>query len=178
MIRRVAMALVVVAVALGVPAGVSAQLDPKAVLFTKPEDLKFVKNAAGTQETAVLFGDPTKEDTQLSVNKAKWIQKVMEGGALEDHEKIFLAIRGVGGDPATLTATLAGKTQAQINDIAKKFKEDFSQHSFLTVAGMVDPFEHRHAALDDRVEETLGKRGERRHPQPLIDRCLLYDCGA
>ena len=61
MTRRVAMAFVVLAVVLNVPASVSAQLDPKAVLFTKPEDIKFVKNAAGTQETAVLFGDPAKE---------------------------------------------------------------------------------------------------------------------
>ena len=52
MIRRVAMAFVVAAAVLSVPAGVSAQLDPKAVLVTKPEDIKWVKNAAGTQETA------------------------------------------------------------------------------------------------------------------------------
>ena len=61
MTRRVAMACVVMAGLLTVPANLSAQLDPKAVQFTKPEDIKFVKNAAGTQETAVLFGDPTKE---------------------------------------------------------------------------------------------------------------------
>ena len=53
------------------PAGVSAQLDPKAVQFTKPEDIKWVKNAAGTQETAVLFGDPTKEGPY--VIRLRWL---------------------------------------------------------------------------------------------------------
>ena len=37
-----------------------SQLNPKAVEFQKPGDIKFVRNAAGTQETAVLFGDPAK----------------------------------------------------------------------------------------------------------------------
>jgi hypothetical protein len=36
------------------------QIDPKAVEFTRPGDITFVRNPAGTQETAVLFGDPAK----------------------------------------------------------------------------------------------------------------------
>ena len=57
MIRRVAMAFVVLAGALAMPAGVGAQIDGKAVQAIKPEDMKWVKNAAGTQETVTLFGD-------------------------------------------------------------------------------------------------------------------------
>jgi hypothetical protein len=56
-----ALALVVLTVVL-LPGTLSsqAQLNPKAVEFQKPGDIKFVRNAAGTQETAVLFGDPEK----------------------------------------------------------------------------------------------------------------------
>ena len=40
--------------------GSQGQVNPKAVEFSKPDEIKFVRNAAGTQETAVLFGDPNK----------------------------------------------------------------------------------------------------------------------
>ena len=56
-----ALALTGMAIVL-LPGTISSQgkLDPKAVQFQNPEEIKFVRNAAGTQETAVLFGDPDK----------------------------------------------------------------------------------------------------------------------
>ena len=60
MIRRVAMVCVVMAGVLSVPANLSAQLDSKAVQVTKPEDIKWVRNAAGTQET----GHPVRRSHQ------------------------------------------------------------------------------------------------------------------
>ena len=38
----------------------AADLDRTAIEFTAPADIKWVKNAAGTNEQAVLFGDPSK----------------------------------------------------------------------------------------------------------------------
>ena len=38
----------------------AADIDRTAVDFVAPEDIEFVRNAAGTNEQAVLFGDPTK----------------------------------------------------------------------------------------------------------------------
>ena len=40
--------------------GSAPQIDSKAVEFITPDNIKWVKNAAGTNETAVLFGDPEK----------------------------------------------------------------------------------------------------------------------
>jgi hypothetical protein len=43
-----------------VPAGHCADLDRTAVEFTPPAEIKWVRNAAGTNEQAVLFGDPSQ----------------------------------------------------------------------------------------------------------------------
>ena len=92
MIRRVALAFVVLAGVLSVPASVSAQLDPKAVLFTKPEDIKWVKNAAGTQETATLFGDPTKEGPY--VIRLRWLPGNMSQPHSHPNDRFFVVISG------------------------------------------------------------------------------------
>ena len=47
-------------VVLAVPAISTSDIDRTAVSFVAPADIKFVRNEAGTNETAVLFGDPTK----------------------------------------------------------------------------------------------------------------------
>ena len=44
------------------PSGDAADIDRGAVDFTTPADIKWVRNAAGTNEQAVLFGDPSKPD--------------------------------------------------------------------------------------------------------------------
>ena len=92
MTRRVAMACVVMAGLLTVPANLSAQLNPKAVQFTKPEDIKWVKNAAGTQETAVLFGDPTKEGPY--VIRLRWLPGNMSQPHSHPHDRFFVVISG------------------------------------------------------------------------------------
>ena len=47
-------------VPLAVPALSAGDIDPNAVSVVAPADIKFVRNAAGTNEQAVLFGDPSK----------------------------------------------------------------------------------------------------------------------
>jgi hypothetical protein len=51
------LALAVLAVLLLAPAARGADLDRSAVDFKTPAEIKWVRNAAGTNESAVLFGD-------------------------------------------------------------------------------------------------------------------------
>src|SRR5688572_1826733 len=53
-------ALAACTVTLAAMLGSAAQIDSKAVELVTPENIKWVRNAAGTNETAVLFGDPEK----------------------------------------------------------------------------------------------------------------------
>ena len=55
-----AMAFAVCTVMLGPALGSAQQVVGKGVEVTTPDNIKWVKNAAGTQETAVLFGDPAE----------------------------------------------------------------------------------------------------------------------
>ncbi|RTL38227.1 MAG: hypothetical protein EKK49_04945 [Rhodocyclaceae bacterium] len=49
----------------------AAGLDPRAVEYQLPQDIKWVRNAAGTSEQAVLFGDPSKPGPY--VVRIKWL---------------------------------------------------------------------------------------------------------
>ena len=93
MIRRVAMAFVVLAGALAMPAGVGAQIDGKAVQAIKPEDMKWVKNAAGTQETVTLFGDPNKEGEPYVI-RLRWLPGNMSMPHSHPHDRFFVVISG------------------------------------------------------------------------------------
>jgi hypothetical protein len=50
---------------------VAADLDPKAIKIQLPADIKWVKNANGSAESAVLVGDPSKPG--LYVVLQKWL---------------------------------------------------------------------------------------------------------
>jgi quercetin dioxygenase-like cupin family protein len=69
-----------------------AQLDPKAVEFVKPGDIKFVRNAAGTQETAVLFGDPAKPGPY--VVRLRWLPGNMSRPHFHPNDRFFVVIEG------------------------------------------------------------------------------------
>jgi hypothetical protein len=88
-----ALALGIVAVVL-LPATLSsqAQLNSKAVEFTKPDDIKFVRNAAGTQETAVLFGDPAKPGPY--VVRLRWLPGNMSRPHSHPNDRFFVVISG------------------------------------------------------------------------------------
>ena len=75
-------------------ATLSAQgkVDPKAVEFTKPEDIKFVRNATGTQETAVLFGDPAKPGPY--VIRLRWLPGNMSRPHFHPNDRFFVVISG------------------------------------------------------------------------------------
>jgi hypothetical protein len=60
------MSLIVAAIALSIavcPGAISAaeqQLNPKAITIKLPDQIQWKRNAAGTNEVAVLYGDPEK----------------------------------------------------------------------------------------------------------------------
>ena len=68
------------------------QVDPKAVEFTKPGDIKFVRNPAGTQETAVLFGDPAKPGPY--VIRLRWLPGNMSRPHFHPNDRFFVVISG------------------------------------------------------------------------------------
>ena len=69
-----------------------ADIDRTAVDFTTPADIKWVKNAAGTNESAVLFGDPTKEGPY--VIRIKWLPGNMSRPHFHPNDRFFVVISG------------------------------------------------------------------------------------
>ena len=68
------------------------QLNPKAVEFQKPGDIKFVRNAAGTQETAVLFGDPAKPGPY--VIRLRWLPGNMSRPHFHPNDRFITVVKG------------------------------------------------------------------------------------
>jgi hypothetical protein len=77
---------------LAAPAGRAAGLDPTAVQFTIPSDIKWVRNAAGTNEQAVLFGDPAKPGPY--VIRIKWLPGNMSRPHFHPNDRFFVVISG------------------------------------------------------------------------------------
>jgi hypothetical protein len=89
-IRTLGLALLAVLVAPS--AGLGADLDRTAVDFTTPADIKWVRNAAGTNEQAVLFGDPSKPG--LYVARIKWLPGNMSRPHFHPNDRFFVVISG------------------------------------------------------------------------------------
>jgi quercetin dioxygenase-like cupin family protein len=70
----------------------TADIDRNAVDFTAPEDIKFVRNAAGTNETAVLFGDPEKPGPY--VVRLRWLPGNMSRPHFHPNDRFFVVISG------------------------------------------------------------------------------------
>jgi len=71
-----------------------AQGDPNgpAVQPFKPADLKWVRNAAGTQERVVLFGDPSKPEPYVA--RIKWLPGNMSRPHFHPNDRFFVVISG------------------------------------------------------------------------------------
>jgi quercetin dioxygenase-like cupin family protein len=96
-IRSAILAFDLLAVLLGVallpvPAAAGGQLDRTAVDIVAPADLKWVRNAAGTQEQAVLFGDPAKPGPY--VIRIKWLPGNMSRPHSHSTDRFFVVISG------------------------------------------------------------------------------------
>ena len=87
-----AIALAACTMMMGPAMGSAQQVVGKGVEFTKPENIKWVRNAAGTQETAVLFGDPNKPGPY--VVRLRWLPGNMSRPHRHPNDRFFVVIEG------------------------------------------------------------------------------------
>ena len=86
------LSLGVLAVLLTAPAISAAELDRAAVEFTPPSEIKWVRNAAGTNESAVLFGEPSKPGPY--VVRLKWLPGNMSRPHFHPNDRFFVVLSG------------------------------------------------------------------------------------
>jgi hypothetical protein len=76
-----------------VPSGYGApDIDRTAVDWKTPAEIKWVRNAAGTNESAVLFGDPSKPGPY--VVRLKWLPGNMSRPHFHPNDRFFVVISG------------------------------------------------------------------------------------
>ena len=84
--------LTLTALLLTAPGSRAADLDRTAVDFTPPGEIKWVRNAAGTAESAVLFGDPSKPGPY--VVRIKWLPGNMSRPHFHPNDRFFVVLSG------------------------------------------------------------------------------------
>ena len=84
--------LLVVAGATALLSAGRADVDPKAVEVTRPEQIKWVKSPNGTSESAVLFGDPSKPGPYSM--RIKWLPGNMSRPHTHATDRFFVVISG------------------------------------------------------------------------------------
>src|ERR1700694_4384909 len=70
----------------------ASDVDRPAVDFKTPADIKWVRNAAGTNESAVLFGDPSKPGPY--VVRIKWLPGNMSRPHFHPNDRFFVVLSG------------------------------------------------------------------------------------
>jgi len=86
------MLFVVASVIMAAPSSYAADIDRTAVDFQTPSDIKWVKNKAGTNESAVLFGDPSKPGPY--VVRLKWLPGNMSRPHFHPNDRFFVVLSG------------------------------------------------------------------------------------
>ena len=70
----------------------AADINREWVDFTPPSEIKWVKNPNGSNESAVLFGDPSKPGPY--VVRLKWLPNKMSRPHFHQHDRFFIVISG------------------------------------------------------------------------------------
>ena len=70
----------------------AAEPDPKVMSYTLPDKINWVRNAAGTNEQAILFGDPSKPGPY--VVRLKWLPGNMSRPHYHANDRFFIVISG------------------------------------------------------------------------------------
>ena len=70
----------------------AVELDPRSVEFKTPADIKWVRNAAGTNEQAILFGDPAKPGPY--VVRIKWLPGNFSKPHFHNGDRFFVVVSG------------------------------------------------------------------------------------
>jgi quercetin dioxygenase-like cupin family protein len=86
------LALVLSTLMLAPALGSAQQAVGPGVEFTAPDKIKWVRNAAGTQETAVLAGDPDKAGPY--VIRLRWLPGNMSRPHFHPNDRFFVVISG------------------------------------------------------------------------------------
>ena len=101
-------------------------IDPTIVSFIEPKDIKWVPNAAGTNETAVLYGDPSKPG--LYVVRYKWKAGNMSRPHFHPNDRLIVVLSGtwwVGtGDVYDPNSTVSMGPGTQVAHYGKKIHYD------------------------------------------------------
>jgi hypothetical protein len=82
----------ILGLALSAPAVFAAELDRAVADFISPSQIKWVRNKAGTNEQAVLFGDPAKPGPY--VVRLKWLPGNMSRPHFHPNDRFFVVISG------------------------------------------------------------------------------------
>ena len=70
----------------------AVELNPLSVEFKTPQEIKWVRNAAGTNEQAILFGDPAKPGPY--VVRIKWLPGNFSKPHFHNEDRFFVVISG------------------------------------------------------------------------------------
>ncbi len=70
----------------------AGEIDRSIADFQTPQDIKWVRNAAGTNETAILFGDPAKPGPY--VMRLRWLPGNMSRPHFHPNDRFFAVISG------------------------------------------------------------------------------------
>ena len=70
----------------------AAEVDRSAVDFKTPAEIKWVRNASGTNESALLFGDPSKAGPY--VVRLKWLPGNMSRPHFHPNDRFFVVLSG------------------------------------------------------------------------------------
>src|SRR6185503_7936332 len=104
----------------------AGDIDRSIADFRTPDQIKWVRNVAGTNEQAVLFGDPSKEGPY--VVRLRWLKGNMSRPHFHPHDRFFVVVSGtwwVGTgekfDPASTVPVPAG---SYVIHYAKKIHYD------------------------------------------------------
>ena len=121
-----------IALALGATAGCttttehSGKIDPTIASFIEPQDIKWVPHAAGTAESAVLYGDPTKPG--LYITRNKWKAGNMSRPHFHPNDRLIVVLSGtwwVGtGDVFDPNNTVPMRAGTYVTHYAKKIHYD------------------------------------------------------
>src|SRR5262249_43264577 len=70
----------------------AAEPDPKVLGYTLPENIQWKDNAARTNQTAILYGDPTKPGPYAML--IKWKAGNMSRPHYHEHDRFFVVVSG------------------------------------------------------------------------------------
>jgi hypothetical protein len=106
--------------------GAEPQLNPKALAFKLPEQIPWKRNAAGTAENAVLYGDPEKPGLYVVLNK--WLPGNMSRPHWHPNDRVITVLKGtwwVGtGDKFDPDSTVAMPTGTVVTHFGKEVHYD------------------------------------------------------